>query len=87
MEISADKSFGERNSRRAEPEFQDGRYGFDEGDEGMDVDMDERRPPRRETVTGEREDSERGRHVGRGRDDRWLYSDRFFPQSRGRGFR
>ena len=74
--------------RRAEPEFQDGSYGFDSKDDRMDVDMDDRpnswQSARKDNVRG-RDDRHRG-YNGRGRDNRRLYSDDLYPP-RGRGFR
>lgn len=40
----------DRNRRRAEPEFQDGSYGFDAREDVMDLDMD---PPRSEAPVSE----------------------------------
>ena len=73
----------DRNRRRAEPELQDGSYGFEAKEDKMDVQMDDRHEIRRE----ERIDAGRGRNSGRGRDDRGLYSDDLYPRRRGRGFR
>ncbi|MCJ1472739.1 hypothetical protein MMC13_001388 [Lambiella insularis] len=78
---------GERNGRRAEPEFQDGRYGFEARDDTMDVDMEDRQEARRDDRRNERNDGGRGRYSGRGRDDRGLYSDDYYSRPRGRGFR
>ena len=80
----------DRNRRRADPEFQDGSYGFELKDDRMDVDMDvdERgdswHDAPKNTVRG-RNSAHRG-YSGRGRDDRRLYSDDLYPP-RGRGFR
>ena len=63
-----DLALGERNGRRAEPEFQDGRYGFDAQEEKMDIDVEERREDRREDRRDDRGDLGRGRDRGRGRD-------------------
>ena len=94
-----DISIGERNGRRAEPEFQDGRYGFDAQEEKMDIDAEERREDRREDRRDDRRDIGRGRDggrgidlgrgrdVGRGSDSRGLYSDNLYSRSRGRGYR
>ena len=73
----------ERNSRRADPEFQDGSYGFEARDERMDIDMDDGRDNRRD----DRRELGTGRDAGRGRDVRGLYSDDLYTRSRGRGFR
>jgi len=77
------RELSDGNRRRAEPELQDGRYGFDSSDDRMDVAMDDRVDARRD----DRRDSGRGRDYGRGRDDRGLYSDDMVPRPRGRGFR
>lgn len=78
---------GERNGKRAEPDFQDGRYGFDVREDIMDVEMGDTQGNRREDRSDERKDIRRGRYAGRGRDDRGLYSDDLYSHSRGRGFR
>ncbi|MCJ1431091.1 hypothetical protein MMC27_000441 [Xylographa pallens] len=94
-----DLSTGERNGRRADPEFQDGRYGFDAQEEKMDIDVVERREDRREDRRDDRRDLGRGRDGGRGidlgrgrdggrgSDNRGLYSDDLYSRSRGRGYR
>lgn len=71
------------NRRRAEPEIQDGSYGFESRDERMDVDMDNRR----DSWRSDQRESERPRTVVRTRDDRRLYSDDLYPRHRGRVFR
>ncbi|MCJ1383403.1 hypothetical protein MMC17_006517 [Xylographa soralifera] len=98
-ELTRDISIGERNGRRAEPEFQDGRYGFDAQEEKMDIDVEERREDRREDRRDDRRDLGRGRDGGRGidlgrgrdrgrgSDNRGLYSDDLYSRSRGRGYR
>ena len=98
-EPNRDVSMGERNGRRAEPEFQDGRYGFDIQEEKMDIDVEERREDRREGRRDDRRDLGRGRDVGRGIDlrrgrdggrgseNRGLYSDDLYSRPRGRGYR
>ena len=68
----------DRHRRQAEPEFQDGRYGFEPKDEKMDLDMDDESDSRRDN---------RREINGPGRDNRRLYSDDLYPQRRGRGFR
>lgn len=73
----------DRNRRRAEPEFQDGSYGFEAKSDRMDVDVDDRR----DTWQDNRRDEGRNRDFGRERDDRRLYSDNLYPRPRGRGFR
>lgn len=77
------REVSDRNRRRAEPEFQDGRYGFNSADDRMDVAMDDERDRRGD----DRRDSGRMRDYGRDRDDRGLYSDDMVPRPRGRGFR
>lgn len=71
------------NRRRAEPEIQDGSYGFESRDERMDVDMDNRRDNWRNA----QQENERPRNVVRARDDRRLYSDDLYPRPRGRVYR
>ena len=73
----------DRNRRRAEPEFQDGSYGFEAKSDRMDVDVDDRR----DTWQDNRRDEGRNRDFGRERDDRRLYSDNLYSRPRGRGFR
>lgn len=73
----------DRVRRRAEPEFQDGSYGFEPKHDRMDVDVDDGR-------TGWQKDpreDERARGRGFGRDDRRLYSDDIYRRPRGRGYR
>ncbi|MCJ1243278.1 hypothetical protein MMC30_000475 [Trapelia coarctata] len=77
----------ERNGRRADPEFQDGSYGFEAREEKMDIDMDDRRDDTRDGRRIDRRESGRGRDTGRERDNRGLYSDDLYTRSRGRGFR
>ncbi|KAL8785293.1 MAG: hypothetical protein Q9195_008712, partial [Heterodermia aff. obscurata] len=73
----------DRNRRRAEPEFQDGSYGFEAKSDQMDVDTDDRG----DTWQDKRRDEGRNRDLGRGRNDRSLYSDNLYSRPRGRGFR
>ena len=77
----------ERSARRADPEFQDGSYGFEAREEKMDIDMDNRRDDGRDGQSDARRESGRGRDTGRMRDSRGLYSDDLYNRSRGRGFR
>ncbi|KAL9596573.1 MAG: hypothetical protein Q9219_005700 [cf. Caloplaca sp. 3 TL-2023] len=71
-----------RNRPRAEPEVQDGSYGFEAKEDRMDVDNDNRR-----NQYHEREKPyEHGRDMGRPREQRRLYSDDIY-RPRGRGFR
>lgn len=89
----------DRNGGRADPELQDGSYGFEAQNETMDVDADGRRDERLDDRRGgrlhERRDDRRepernpgyGRDSGRGRDDRGLYSDYIYSRPHGRGFR
>ncbi|KAL8692454.1 MAG: hypothetical protein Q9218_002522 [Villophora microphyllina] len=73
----------DRNRRRAEPEFQDGSYGFEGKEDRMEVDKDDHRDSVRD----------RPRYGGRGgdserpREERRLYSDDMNYRSRGRGYR
>ena len=73
----------DRNRRRADPEFQDGSYGFNSKADEMDVDMD----GRRDEWQGNQRQGGRNRDSERGRDYRPLYSDNLYPRPRGRGFR
>ncbi|KAL8681418.1 MAG: hypothetical protein Q9186_002493 [Xanthomendoza sp. 1 TL-2023] len=73
----------DRSRRRAEPELQDGRYGFQAKDDRMEVDNDNGRG----SYPDEPRQSEHGRDVGSRRDDRRLYSDDLYRRPRGRGFR
>ncbi|KAI4178369.1 MAG: hypothetical protein LQ346_007475 [Caloplaca aetnensis] len=73
----------ERNRRRAQPEFQDGSYGFEQKEERMDIDNDNRR----DYYNDRNRSYGRGRDAGGPRDDRRLYSDDLYPRHRGRGFR
>jgi len=98
-ESTREISMGDRNGRRAEPEFQDGRYGFDAQEEKMDIDVEERRDDRRADRRDDRRDIGRGRDRGRGMDfgrgrdggrgsdSRGLYSDDLYSRPRGRGYR
>ncbi|KAL9027678.1 MAG: hypothetical protein Q9196_003833 [Gyalolechia fulgens] len=82
---STQREQSDRTRRRAEPEFQDGSYGFEKKEDRMEVDGDDRRGFY----------NDRQRHYGRGRDsgrpresERRLYSDDLYPRPpRGRGFR
>ena len=73
----------DRNRRLAEPEIQDGSYGFEAKEEEMDVEME----PKRDVWVDDRKDVVRVRDGGRSRDNRTLYSDDMYSRSRGRGFR
>ena len=73
----------DRNRRRAEPEFQDGRYGFESKEDQMDVDMEDQRGSYRDR----QKTYGRGRDVGRPRDDRRLYSDDLYSRPVGRSIR
>ncbi|KAI9872604.1 MAG: hypothetical protein M1830_001421 [Pleopsidium flavum] len=77
------RELSDRNRRRAEPELQDGSYGFNSNHDRMDLEMDDRVDGRRD----DRRNSQRGRDYERSRDDRGLYSDDIVPRPRGRGFR
>ena len=77
------REYSDRNRRRADPDFQDGSYGFGARDEAMDVDMDDGSNARSDV----RRDIDRSRDGrGPGRNNRRLYSDDLYPRSRGRGF-
>ena len=75
----------DRSRSRADPQYQDGTYGFEGPDEQMDTDMD---------VNDHRDFHRDDRRDGwRGGDNRYraggprrLYSDDLYPRSRGRGF-
>ncbi|KAI4211638.1 MAG: hypothetical protein LQ351_005541 [Letrouitia transgressa] len=73
----------DRNRRRAEPEYQDGRYGFESKGDRMDVDIEDRHSFRRD----EPRNYGRSRDFVRPRDERRLYSDDVHTRPRGRGFR
>ena len=73
----------DRHRRQAEPDFQDGRYGFAARDEKMDLDTDDGDDSQRDN----RRDSGRESQNGPGRDNRRLYSDDLYPQRRSRVFR
>jgi hypothetical protein len=82
----------ERGGGRADPLFQDGRYGFTAREERMDVEADHRdgalTVDRRYDGRDDRNGYERGRgDFRRGDDRRGLYSDELYPRQRGRGFR
>ncbi|KAL9631955.1 MAG: hypothetical protein Q9204_003995 [Flavoplaca sp. TL-2023a] len=80
---SKQREQSDRSRRRAEPELQDGSYGFEAKEEQMEVDHDDRRDSYRD---GPRE-SGRGRDVAMSRDERPLYSDNLYRRPRGRGYR
>ncbi|KAI4288356.1 MAG: hypothetical protein L6R35_002385 [Caloplaca aegaea] len=67
----------DRSRRLAQPEFQDGSYGFEHKEDGMEVDKDNDRPRQYGHMRG----------GGRPREERRLYSDDLYPRSRGRGYR
>lgn len=75
----------DRSRRRADPEFQDGSYGFDSSFDRMDVDVDDRRDNWHSDQREGLRDGERVR--GGGREDRRLYSDDLYQRPRGRGYR
>lgn len=73
----------DRDRRRAAPEFQDGSYGFEQKEDRMEVDNNNRRDynhNRPRQYGG-------GRDVGRPAVERRLYSDDLYPRHGGRGFR
>lgn len=73
----------DRNRRRADPEFQDGSYGFDSQADQMEVDVDDRQ----DKWQHNRRDEGRYRDAGREKSYRPLYSDELYSRPRGRGFR
>lgn len=73
----------DRNRRRADPEFQDGSFGFEQRGERMDLDADDHQDIWRK----KQRESERLREGERGRGDRRLYSDDLYRRHRGAGFR
>ncbi|KAL8631213.1 hypothetical protein Q9189_003058 [Teloschistes chrysophthalmus] len=74
----------DRNRRRAEPEFQDGSYGFEGKDDRMEVDNENRRDSGRDHPRY----SGRGSGSERPREERRLYSDDMNYRPRGgRGYR
>ncbi|MCJ1339158.1 hypothetical protein MMC09_004447 [Bachmanniomyces sp. S44760] len=78
-----DREQSDRNRRRADPELQDGSYGFGTNHDEMDVEMDDSR----ETRNNGRGSYLRSRDPGRGGHDRGLYSDDLYRGPRGRGYR
>ncbi|KAL8715097.1 MAG: hypothetical protein Q9220_001054 [cf. Caloplaca sp. 1 TL-2023] len=78
-----DREQSDRNRRRADPEFQDGSYGFGVKEDQMEVDNADRG----DSYQDRPRQFGRGRDMGRPRDERRLYSDDLYPHSRGRGFR
>lgn len=78
---NAQRELSDRNRRRADPEFQDGSYGFEAKEDEMDVEMTDDRNARRD----DRRDVWRSRDNGVGQDSRRLYSDDLYPRPRGRG--
>lgn len=88
LSYNVQREQSDRNRRQADPEFQDGSYGFESKDDRMDVDMDSGRNSWQDAPNN----AARGRngghreYSGRGRGDRRLYSDDLYPP-RGRGFR
>lgn len=77
----------DRSRRRADPEFQDGSYGFDSSYDRMDVDLDDRRDSWHNDQREVQREGERARGGGLGREDRRLYSDDLYQRPRGRGYR
>jgi len=77
----------DRNRRRADPEFQDGSYGFESKPDQMDVDTDGRRDDWQDGRRDGGRGRDNGRGNGRGNNYRPLYSDDLYPRPRGRGFR
>ncbi|KAL8951617.1 MAG: hypothetical protein Q9222_002417 [Ikaeria aurantiellina] len=77
-----DREQSDRNRRRADPEFQDGSFGFGSKEDRMEVDIDDRRDLYRDRPR----QYGRGGDMGRPRDERRLYSDDMYPRPRGRGF-
>ncbi|KAL8994094.1 MAG: hypothetical protein Q9169_005850 [Polycauliona sp. 2 TL-2023] len=80
---SKQREQSDRSRRRAEPELQDGSYGFEAKEDRMEVDHDDRRDSYRDSPRH----SGRGRDAGPPRDDRPLYSDNLYRRPRGRGYR
>ncbi|KAL8790786.1 MAG: hypothetical protein Q9213_000410 [Squamulea squamosa] len=72
-----------QSRRRAEPQLQDGSYGFEAKDDHMEVDNDNRRDSYRDGSSH----FGRGRNVGPPRAERPLYSDDLYRRPRGRGYR
>lgn len=62
-----ERSTRETNGRYAEPEFQDGRYGFESREEKMDVDMEEKRELVRDNRRIDRYSARRDGRPGYGR--------------------
>lgn len=80
---NAQREQSDRSRRRADPEFQDGSYGFNSSYDRMDVDVDDRR----DNWHNDQREGERVRGGGLGREDRRLYSDDLYQRPRGRGYR
>lgn len=84
---NAQREQSDRSRRRADPEFQDGSYGFDSSYDRMDVDVDDRRDSWHNDQREVLREGERARGGGLGREDRRLYSDNLYQRPRGRGYR
>ncbi|KAI4106900.1 MAG: hypothetical protein LQ339_002872 [Xanthoria mediterranea] len=72
----------DRSRRRAEPELQDGSYGFEAKEDQMEVDED-----RHDSYRNGPRASGHGRNARPPRDERPLYSDDLYRGPRGRGYR
>lgn len=84
---NAQREQSDRSRRRADPEFQDGSYGFDSSYDRMDVDMDDRRDSWHNDQREGLRERDRARSGGLGRENRRLYSDDLYQRPRGRGYR
>lgn len=84
---NAQREQTDRSRRRADPEFQDGSYGFDSSYDRMDVDADDRRDSWHNDQREGLREGERARSGGLGREGRRLYSDDLYRRPRGRGYR
>ena len=84
---SKQREQSDRNRRRAEPEIQDGSFGFEKKEDHMEIDNDDRRDDRRNFHYNRERHYGRGRDMDRPREQRRLYSDDLYPRPRGRGFR
>lgn len=73
----------DRSKRRADPELQDGSYGFDTKQDRMDVDAEDRH----ENWHNAQRETERARDGGRDQNFRRLYSDDIYHRPRERGYR
>ena len=84
---NAQREQSDRSRRRADPEFQDGSFGFNSSYDRMDVDVDDRRDSWHNDQRESLREGERARRGGLGREGRRLYSEDLYQRPRGRGYR